>query len=48
VTEVDSLVLEIHLRRVFVFRIWLGTRLLHFAMWVIGGSAEVLPQDWPR
>jgi hypothetical protein len=44
----DSLVLEVRLSRVFVFRIWLGVRLLHIAMWVIGGRAEVIPREWPQ
>jgi hypothetical protein len=41
----DSMVLEIHLSRVFVLRIWLGTKLLHLAMWVIGGHAQVIPRE---
>jgi hypothetical protein len=46
--DMDSLVLEVRLSRVFVFRIWLGVRLLHIAMWVIGGHAEVIPREWPQ
>lgn len=43
--DLETLTLEIRLSRVFVFRIWLGIRLLHLGMWVIGGRAEVLSQE---
>jgi hypothetical protein len=43
--DLESLVLEIRLSRVFIFRVWLGTQLLKLAMWVIGGQAEVLPRS---
>jgi hypothetical protein len=41
----DTIVMQVHLARVFVVRIWLGRALMRFAMWVIGGRAEVLPLD---
>jgi hypothetical protein len=41
--DMSELVMKIRLSRVFVLRIWLGVRLLHIAMWVIGGRAEVEP-----
>lgn len=44
-SDLDSLVLQVHLSRVFVFRCWLGTQLLKLAMWVIGGHAEVIPPE---
>lgn len=39
----EQLVMQIQLTRVFVFRIWLGVRLLRLSMWVIGAHAEVIP-----
>jgi hypothetical protein len=36
----QEIVMKIALARVFVLRIWLGVRLLRFAIWVIGGSAQ--------
>ena len=41
----ETIVMQVHLSRVFVFRIWLGRGLLTLAMWVIGGRAEILPQE---
>lgn len=41
----ETIVMELTLARVFVLRIWLGIRILRLAMWVIGGRAEVLPQE---
>jgi hypothetical protein len=38
----DTIVMQIDLARVFVFRIWLGRMLLKLSMWVIGGRASVL------
>jgi hypothetical protein len=43
--EHDTIVMQLHLSRVFVLRIWLGRGLLKLTMWVIGGRAEVLPQE---
>lgn len=43
--DLETLTLEVRLSRVFVFRVWLGTRLLKLSMWVIGGRAEVLRAD---
>jgi hypothetical protein len=37
----EEVVLRIRLARVFVLRIWVGVRLLHMAIWVLGGRAEV-------
>ncbi len=33
--------IKLRFTRVFVLRIWLGVRLLRFAIWVIGADAEV-------
>jgi hypothetical protein len=41
----QELVVRIRLSRVFVFRIWLGVRLVRFGMWVIGGRVEVLDES---
>lgn len=41
----ESIVMQIRLSRVFIFRVWLGVRLLHIAMWVIGGRAEVIAPE---
>jgi hypothetical protein len=33
--------MKITLHRVFKPRIWIGVLLLHIALWIIGGAAEV-------
>jgi hypothetical protein len=41
----QEVVVKLRLSRVFVFRIWLGVKLLRFGVWVIGGRAEVVLED---
>jgi hypothetical protein len=43
--DLETIVVQIRLARVFVFRVWLGQRMIRFGLWVIGGRAEVLTID---